>query len=118
MADLKKTSQILLRGSEAKELENALNSQMKKYGIAIIPCKKAEGDSEKEGPLEEKGKREEATFERKGGKKKLSANWMLGFLGFMGIRGIIGVFKGNYLEAFWLVWFVWFIYFIPRKSLA
>jgi len=116
MEDLKKTSQIPSEGSDAKKLENALNSQMKKYGIAIIPCKKAEDGSKKEGLLEKEGRKDVETSEKKGARRKLSANWMLGFLGFMGIRGIVGVLKGNYLEAFWLVWFVWFIYFVPRKK--
>jgi len=118
MEDLKKTSQTPSEGSEAKKLENVLNSQMKKYGIAIIPCKKTENGNKKEVPLEKEGRENAGTFEKNGARRKLSANWMLGFLGFMGIRGIVGVLKGNYLEAFWLVWFVWFIYFIPRKSFA
>lgn len=118
MEDPEKTPQIPATEKEAKELESALNSQMQKYGIAIIPCKKEENGTKWEDPSEEKEKEDIKTFEKKEARKKRSLSWTLGFLGFMGIRGIAGILKGNYLEAIWLIWFLWFGYFIPRKNPA
>jgi len=112
MALFKKTG----AGANDESLEK-INSQLRNYGVAVIPCKKAAtGCGEEEGIIEFKSldDKKSASTE-KAPVWKLREDWPLGFLGFMGMRGLQGVVTGDLAEVFWLVWFVWFVYFFPRK---